>query len=126
MNANRNINGIVKSSFNIIRTVAGLSIPVRCFLVDNTFIGSCTYNDTCTTWINTTGWNPNNCPAIFLNAGINCRCPFNLPAGPLDETFSIEIQDLSQNLILSFMASGDFDVKLSMSDSVGFLGSTDF
>lgn len=123
LSSTRGINGIVKSDFSIIRTIAGLALPVRCYIVDNTYVGSCSYADTCTTWLNAIGgFDPSNCPEVLVNAGIDCVCPFKVPAGNVNSVGSLNVTDLSQNKYISFFSTGDFDLKLTLNDQVGYLG----
>ena len=53
---------------------------------------------------------PSNCPPEFLPWGIDCNCPFNIPAQSVDDEVTVEIPDLSTTPA-SFLANGDFDIK---------------
>ena len=43
----REISGSLPATIDIIRTVAGLALPVRCTIVQGFSVGSCSYNDVC-------------------------------------------------------------------------------
>ena len=57
----REIRGVVKSDFKIIRTVSGIALPIRCYLVNGNYIGSCVYPDLCLMLKNYFNFEPNNC-----------------------------------------------------------------
>ena len=40
------------TTIDIIRTIAGLALPVRCVLVQGLYVGSCSYTDLCKNLIN--------------------------------------------------------------------------
>lgn len=62
---------------------------------------------------------PETCPLAMATYGIDCNCPFKIPAGRLDIVRErLELPDASQS-IASFMASGDFTIKLDTQDNVG-------
>jgi hypothetical protein len=58
---------------------------------------------------------PENCPPELLPLGIDCNCPFDIPAQTFDETFEYDIPDLTTTIV-SFYANGDFDVKVTISN----------
>lgn len=109
---------------NMVRTISGLSLPVRCFLVDYfnlpslSYIGSCNYTDACVAW--------RNYYDMIFGEELQSQCPFNTPPQFIDLIKSINIPDLSQNKYMNFLAFGDFDLKLTFQDSVGFFGCFNF
>lgn len=84
-------------------------------------VGSCKYSDLCTI-VETLlpgNFNPSVCPPELAPFGIDCTCPFNLKAGPLDISNQVlNLPDASQT-IATFLASGDFDINIKLADSVG-------
>jgi hypothetical protein len=62
---------------------------------------------------------PETCPKPMAQYGIDCNCPFNIPAGQLNIVREkVELSD-AQASVAAFMASGDFDIRLDTHDSVG-------
>ncbi|CAF1180594.1 unnamed protein product [Didymodactylos carnosus] len=43
----RPIKGVLRTKLDIMRTVSGIPLPVRCYIVDGKEVGSCTYPDLC-------------------------------------------------------------------------------
>jgi hypothetical protein len=116
------INGKLPATVNMIRTVAGLALPVTCYFVQGIYIGSCTHYDFCEEiFQNFWGVIPSNCPPEFEDYGIPCSCPFNIPDVTIEENLLFEIADLSTSNI-SFMASGDFDLKVVFSSGNQHIG----
>jgi hypothetical protein len=92
--------------------VAGLALPINCLLVQGSFLGSCTHLDFCEDiFQNFWGVIPTNCPPEFQDYGIPCSCPFYIPDVTIDGELLFEIGDLTTT-VFSFMASGDFDLKV--------------
>lgn len=120
MTGSRGLKGTLRTDLNIIRTISGLALPVRCYLVEDTWMGSCTYYDFCNTFIGFL--DPNDCPQSFIDAGISCSCPLDIPEGSVDLFYNLDVPDFSQNRLLSFISIGDFDVKLVLNDPVGYFG----
>lgn len=112
------IRGQVKADLNIIRTIAGLSLPVRCTLVNGQYFGSCVYDDLCAFMKGYLNFDENNCPESFIENGFDCRCPFNLPITELNFDNVLDLPDFSTT-IFSFLASGNFDVTIK-----GSIGTT--
>ena len=50
------------------------------------------------------------------------QCPFNIPAQVIDTSNSYVLPDFYNTQGLSFVSSGDFDVKIRAFDDVGFFG----
>ena len=113
------IQGRISAQFDIIRTVAGLPLPVRCYYNSgsNFPFGSCSYADLCKDYMQDF-WEINalNCPPELADFGIDCNCPFNIPAQTDDVSFDIDIPDISTSTY-SFLASGDFDVKVVLNNA---------
>ena len=51
--------------------------------------------------------------------GIDCNCPFNIPAGQITIRDEKLVLPDAQATIASFMATGDFDIQLDTYDAVG-------
>ena len=81
-------------------------------------MGSCSYADICKEFMqDILGKNESNCRPELLEYGIDCRCPFNFPIQLYDGRFELlDIPDFS-NTIISFLASGDFDVTVNINNS---------
>jgi hypothetical protein len=108
-----------------------MSLPVRCTIVQGVYVGSCTYNDFCREVVqDLCEVTPFNCPPEMAEYGFDCSCPFNVLPQTFDGAYSFEIPDFSVNGIDSspvcpfffftghgFLANGDFDVKISVSDA---------
>jgi hypothetical protein len=112
-----NIQGRLPVTVDIIRTVAGLALPVRCTLVQGFYFGSCTQNDFCSNifqffW----GYYPSNCPAELADLGIDCNCPFNIPFQNIEGQFVMDVIDFSTTLY-AFMAVGDFELKYNINNA---------
>ena len=60
------------------------------------------------------GINALNCPPELAEWGIDCNCPFNIPAQSVEGNISLDVPDLSTTIV-SFLASGDFDIKAQIS-----------
>ena len=113
----RQIVGRLPTSINIIRIVAGLALPVSCVIVQGFSVGSCSYNDVCKDVMqDIAGITTANCPAGLVDFGINCTCPFDIPAQSVDGKLEFDIPDLSTT-IASFLASGDFDITATVNNA---------
>ena len=90
-------------------------------------VGSCTYVDGCKDVLNDiANLTSINCPPELLPAGIDCNCPFKMvdstQANPLViDVPQAEIPDLSKTIV-SFLASGDFEITLKGTDTKGYYG----
>ncbi len=112
-----NIQGRLPVTVDIIRSVAGLALPVRCTIVQGIYVGSCTHYDFCSNLLQLNwGFNTSNCPEELVMLGIDCDCPFNIPYQHAERQFDMEIVDLSTTVI-SFMANGDFDFKYNINNA---------
>ncbi len=60
--------------------------------------------------------NASNCPPELGDWGIDCNCPFDVPAQTVDGSITGEIPDLSTTVV-SFLANGDFDVKATINNA---------
>ena len=57
-----------------------------------------------------------NCLPVLADWGIDCNCPFNIPAQSHEGTLNFNISDLSQSIV-KFLANGDFDVTATMNNA---------
>jgi hypothetical protein len=69
VNLKRPVDGPLKSDIRIVRTIAGLDLPIKCWLVLGEQVGSCVYNDLCESILYILNLNKNNCPANFIENG---------------------------------------------------------
>lgn len=117
----RPISGKLPTNVDVLRTIAGLTLPIRCLVVQGVNVGSCSYADLCKNLINeVAGITAENCLPDLANWGIDCNCPFNIPIETVDGSHPIEIPDLT-NTVASFMANGDFDITVKVNDSFNAL-----
>ena len=112
------MSGKLPTTLNIIRTVTGLALPVRCTVArPGINVGSCSYTDICKDVMqdiaNVTSVN---CPPKLAEWGIDCNCPFNLPVQKIDGSLDFQISDLSTSIV-SFLVSGDFDVTATVNNA---------
>ncbi|CAF0814879.1 unnamed protein product [Brachionus calyciflorus] len=115
----RPIDGPIVSNVTITRSITGITLPIRCYLVNGQWVGSCVYPDLCKSIMYVTNLDSSNCPSNFQSNGVNCECPFNLQSG------LIELQDVIQTyspvfLANSWLINGDYKIKISASDSRGY------
>lgn len=100
------------------RTVMGLVLPIRCYLVDGSYTGSCVYNDLCTGIMYILNLNAGNCPDSFKQSGIDCTCPFRVSVGRLQL-----VDDISTYspvfLGNSWLVKGDYKIRVDASDRWG-------
>jgi hypothetical protein len=110
----------IRTVLKIVRTVSGINLPVRCYKVEGVDVGSCDYKDLCLVLkAMLPKFQPETCPLPMLQYGIDCNCPFNIPAGQLNIIRErLELPDASSS-IANFMASGDFSIQLDTYDSDG-------
>lgn len=82
MNLRRAIAGKLTTKINIVRSVSGVALPIRCYLASGVYVGSCTYDDICDIVATLLpNFTPEKCPASLAVYGIDCKCPFNIKAG---------------------------------------------
>ena len=94
-------------------------MPVRCTIVQGLSVGSCSYADLCKNVLNDIAdINNTNCPPELADWGIDCNCPFNVPAQTVDGSLDVDIGDLSVSIV-SFLANGDFDITAKVNDNRG-------
>ena len=116
----QNIDGALPVTFNIIRSVAGLALPMRCNIVQNLSIGSCSYSDLCKdVFRDILGNSPLNCHPALAQWGIDCTCPFNIPAQTLDGSIAFLINISEENLIGPIYAAGDYDFTIQINNNRG-------
>ena len=75
----RAVSGNLPTSIEMIRTVAGLALPVRCNLFVPDGFGSCSYPDICKQLMAIFDFTYDNCPQELIEWGFDCNCPFDLP-----------------------------------------------
>ncbi|CAF3846366.1 unnamed protein product [Adineta steineri] len=109
---------ILYIDLNIIRTVSGIALPVRCYIVNGQNVGSCTYPDICAFIKDlVTDFHPDTCHPTLIQHGINCVCPFNIPIQRLlFRDHPLDLPDASQSAA-TFMASGNFDITVKATES---------
>ncbi len=99
---------------------------MRCTIIQGFSVGSCTYSDFCNdVGKNICGVTATNCPPEWAYYGIDCNCPFNIPAQSVDGLFEIDVPDFNGNppfcpfffVLASFVANGDYDVKINVSNA---------
>ena len=127
MNLKRALNGKLKTTLNIVRSVSGVALPIRCYIASGVYVGSCTYDDICDIIKSLLpNFTPDSCPASLAVYGIDCNCPFNIKAGKVELlSEQLDLPDASQS-VATFLASGDFDIKMSASDAIGSYGCINF
>lgn len=113
---------------DITRTTAGLALPIRCYNIPGLAVGSCTYDNFCmvlqslTENIETTTPFFTMLTALFdLQPNEKIACPFNYNPQKFYLIKQFFLPDFA-NTIFSFISVGDFNVKLSASDSNGLIG----
>ena len=117
----REVSGALPTTMNVIRTVAGLALPLRCTNMGTPTnpinLYSCSYNDICKDFFqNIFGMAPEKCPPELADFGIDCTCPFDILERSFDGIFSFNISDLSTTNY-SIIANGDFDVTVAINNS---------
>lgn len=78
----RDVTEKLATDVQIIRTVLGINLPIRCFISNGAYFGSCSFPDLCGSMMTLLGVGPSNCPPDFMQMGIDCKCPFQLKKGP--------------------------------------------
>ena len=107
------IRGEIKTDINLVRTVSGLNLKINCYMRNCEYVGSCVHNDFCQVIKRSLHFSPENCPDFFINNGIDCTCPFNLPAGLIDINANFDLPGFGTTP-LSWLLSGDFNVDLKL------------
>ncbi len=104
-------------SLNIIRTVSGITLPVRCYIVNGQNVGSCTYPDLCKFLQDTvTEFKPDICPPSFLDYGIDCKCPFDIKPQRIEiQRHPLDLPDATQTAA-TFLASGNFNITVIVTE----------
>jgi hypothetical protein len=110
--------GRLPVTIDMIRTVAGLALPVRCSIIYGIYYGSCSYGDLCKDIMQDKfEFSPENCPPELNELGIDCTCPFNIPTQTIDETFEYDIPDYCGTAVSS-LVNGDFDVRVIINNAL--------
>lgn len=86
MNLKRALNGKLKTTLNIVRSVSGVALPIRCYLAAGVYVGSCTYDDICeiVKTLLPDSFNPTACLPELASYGIDCTCPIKLKSGLIE------------------------------------------
>lgn len=119
----RDLVGPWPGTINVVRTVSGISMSVRCFLNDGHYVGSCTYSDLCDI-IRESFKDFENVCLDEDDDEPYCVCPFHFSASLSDGKTSYlpySLPDFSTT-IFSYLATGDFDVTIEFDDTVGYVG----
>ncbi|CAF0739801.1 unnamed protein product [Brachionus calyciflorus] len=121
-NFKRAMRGGLTTTLAITRTVSGLKLPIRCYLAAGIYVGSCTYDDLCKIIESLLpSFSPETCPPTVAQYGIDCNCPFQIKTGLIDIEEHFDVPDATQT-IASFLASGDFEIKIDTKDANGAFG----
>ena len=116
----KNIDGALPATFNIIRSISGIALPIRCYMSQNSYIGSCSYADLCKdVFRDILGNTPENCNPELAQWGIDCTCPFNIPAQTLDGSIPFSIRMPEDNIVATFFGSGDYDFTIQINNNRG-------
>ena len=76
----------VGGNVTIVRTVSGLALPIRCFLLDTGYWGGCNYNDLCQGW--KSYWAESS-PSYIEDL----QCPFNIPSQLIEASNAFDLPD---------------------------------
>ena len=113
----RQLSGRLPTTINLSRTVAGLSLPVRCTIVQGIYFGSCSFNDLCKDIlkdvmqdlvVDAFGF-------MFAHAS-DFNCPFDIQPQSIENSLEYEVPDFSTSIV-SFLASGDFDLTVIINNT---------
>ena len=118
----RKIDGALPVTFNMIRTVAGFALPVRCTILQGLSVGSCSYTDLCKDFFrDILGNTPENCPPEFEEWGIGCTCPFYVPVQTIEGSISFNITSITDDnwIFLNLFGSGDYDLTVTINNNRG-------
>lgn len=116
----RGLVGKIKTNVDLKRTVNGLTLNVRCFLANEHYYGSCSYDDLCEMV---------DAYHHALHEGGDLEehglaCPFDFQPGLLDLDLNLDLPSISQTDI-SFLSNGEYDMKIDAADTFGPLGCLD-
>ena len=126
MNANvvRPITGKLKTNVSLIRTVAGLTLPVKCTIFNGVSVGSCYYDDLCE-FVRTLSTKTEVSFVVtslfqtFFDFGNNKSiCPIKAEIQEASFENTVDLPDVS-NTALSFLMSGDFNLTVSVLEETG-------
>ena len=92
----------------MVRIVGGLTLPVQCYLINGTYVGSCVYADLCSLIKSFFELDETNCPQNLVDNGFGCKCPFDFPITQLNLNQIVQLPSAAGTLA-SFLAAGDFD-----------------
>lgn len=117
MNANvaRPITGKLTTNVTMIRTVAGLTLPVRCTILSGISVGSCIYDDLCE-FVRTLSTRPDMnfvYTSLFQTFFDNSMCPIKAEIQERNFEDIIDLPDPSTS-IAGFIMTGDFNLTVSV------------
>ena len=117
----RKIDGALPATFNMIRTVTGISLPIRCTIVQGLGIGSCSYTDLCKDFFrDILGNTPENCPPEFEEWGIGCTCPFYLPVKTIEDNITFNTGNIEDSWInYIYFGTGDYELTVTINNNRG-------
>ncbi len=123
----QHLRGRLPTTVDVIRSVLGLALPIRCLYIQGIPVGSCSYSDFCTSLVqDLCEMNTSNCSPELASFGIDCNCPLDIPIQTVEGSYTFELPDMSMYDILcplfflpglSFLSTGDFDVKININDA---------
>jgi hypothetical protein len=109
--ANEPIKGVIKAELKIVRKVSGISLPIRCYVIEGEHVGSCVYPDLCALMKRIAPYEQGECPPDLAQYGIDCNCPVNINKTDLDVELDLTLPKAPE--AVSWISVGDFDVKLT-------------
>ena len=116
----RPITGKLKTSVSLVRTIAGLRLPVSCLLINGVNVGSCNYDDLCK-FVQNLSYNPE-LKFVFtslfetffdLDETNTPICPIKTEIQKTEFSNIIDIPDFSKTPLSLFM-SGDYNMTVSI------------
>ena len=107
----------IRLSVQAIRTVQSIVLPISCYKVGDTKVGSCEYSGAELCRFMTSWWpqffGTQSCSSVFSSFGIDCSCPFKTVKA---QTVNIVNRKIGipefGSPILSYFSTGDFLIKL--------------
>ena len=116
----RPITGKLKTSVSLVRTIAGLRLPVSCLLINGVYIGSCNYDDLCK-FVQTLSSN-SDVKLVFtslfqtffdVDETNTPICPIRTEIQTTEFSNTIDLPDFSKTALSLFM-SGDYNMTVSV------------
>jgi hypothetical protein len=123
----RQIKGPLKTSVSMNRMIASMNLPVKCYLINGVYVGSCQYDDLCT-FVRALATKPevkyvltSLFKSFFDFDDDTLRCPIESKLDPVNISQDIDLPDFSKTALSVFM-SGDYKVNVEINDSIGSVG----